>query len=117
VRADEGEISVEGRKLVGSALLRQGDALLQHGSILLDDDQGMLDLLLPADEARPSATGTIRHALGRRVDVPEVADALFAALHAADVADCSPLGTDARLQADAEAAERIYGSEEWTFRN
>ena len=30
---------VRGRKVVGSAQLRQGDALLQHGSILLGDDQ------------------------------------------------------------------------------
>ena len=30
---------VAGRKVVGSAQLRQGDALLQHGSILLADDQ------------------------------------------------------------------------------
>ncbi len=34
-----GEILVGGRKVVGSAQLRQGDALLQHGSILLGDDQ------------------------------------------------------------------------------
>lgn len=34
-----GEIMVGGRKVVGSAQLRQGDALLQHGSILLGDDQ------------------------------------------------------------------------------
>ena len=34
-----GELMVGGRKVVGSAQLRQGDALLQHGSILLGDDQ------------------------------------------------------------------------------
>ena len=116
VRADEGEISVEGRKLVGSALLRQGDALLQHGSILLDDDQGMLDRLLPLDEARPTPAGTIRQSLGRLPAVHDVASALFAALRTADVEDCTPLGTDARLQADAARAERIYASEAWTFR-
>lgn len=37
-----GEIMVEGRKVVGSAQLRQGDALLQHGSILLGDGQTMV---------------------------------------------------------------------------
>jgi lipoate-protein ligase A len=117
VRADTGEISVAGRKLVGSALLRQGDALLQHGSILLDDDQGMLDRLLPRDEVRPSPAGTIRQALGRVPAVSEFADALFAALRTAGVDDSTPLVTDARLQADAAAAELVYGSEEWTFRN
>ena len=34
-----GEVLSGGRKLAGSAQLRQGDALLQHGSLLLEDDQ------------------------------------------------------------------------------
>lgn len=41
----EGEVVARGRKLVGSAQARIGGALLQHGSILLDDDQTRLDLL------------------------------------------------------------------------
>jgi lipoate-protein ligase A len=34
-----GEVLVQGRKVIGSAQLRRGTALLQHGSILLNDDQ------------------------------------------------------------------------------
>jgi lipoyl(octanoyl) transferase len=34
-----GEVLVQGRKVVGSAQLRRGNAFLQHGSILLEDDQ------------------------------------------------------------------------------
>jgi lipoyl(octanoyl) transferase len=34
-----GEVMVAGRKVIGSAQLRRGDALLQHGSVLLHDDQ------------------------------------------------------------------------------
>ncbi len=37
------ELLVEGRKVVGSAQVRRGDVLLQHGSVLLDFD---LELLL-----------------------------------------------------------------------
>jgi lipoyl(octanoyl) transferase len=37
-----GEIMLAGRKAVGSAQLRQGGALLQHGSILLEGDQAMV---------------------------------------------------------------------------
>ena len=37
-----GELVVAGRKLVGSAQHREASAFLQHGSILLDDDQGFL---------------------------------------------------------------------------
>lgn len=38
----EGEVVVEGRKLVGSAQVRIGRAVLQHGSVLLVADQGAL---------------------------------------------------------------------------
>ena len=115
VRADEGEISVGGRKLVGSALLRREDALLQHGSILVDDDQGLLQRILPEDEAPPMPAGTLRQALGRAVEIEAVADALVTALAHAG-AEASALDHDAQLLADAEDAERIYASEEWTYR-
>jgi lipoate-protein ligase A len=38
-----GEVTVMGRKLVGSAQARIEQAFLQHGSILLHDDQGLID--------------------------------------------------------------------------
>jgi lipoate-protein ligase A len=38
----EGEVVVGGRKLVGSAQYRQRGVLLQHGSLLLENDQGLL---------------------------------------------------------------------------
>jgi lipoate-protein ligase A len=37
-----GEIMMAGRKVVGSAQVRRGGALLQHGSILLQDNQGVV---------------------------------------------------------------------------
>jgi len=37
-----GEVMLGHRKVVGSAQLRQGDAFLQHGSLLLEDDQSLL---------------------------------------------------------------------------
>lgn len=42
----EGEVTVEGRKLVGSAQARIGGAFLQHGSIILSGDQTLLHRLL-----------------------------------------------------------------------
>jgi len=41
-----GEVLVTGRKVVGSAQLRRGRALLQHGSILLRDEQHRVDDLV-----------------------------------------------------------------------
>lgn len=43
--AAPGELVAGGRKLVGSAQARLGRSLLQHGSILIEDDQALLELL------------------------------------------------------------------------
>lgn len=53
-----GEITVGGRKLVGSAVWRQGDRYLQHGSILLHDDQHLLDRVI-GSAASPPPAGTL----------------------------------------------------------
>ncbi|HCR03660.1 MAG TPA: lipoate--protein ligase family protein, partial [Gemmatimonadetes bacterium] len=37
-----GEVTAGGRKLVGSAQVKMRNILLQHGSILVADDQGLL---------------------------------------------------------------------------
>ncbi len=47
-----GEIMIGGKKIVGSAQLREGEALLQHGSILLRDDQAVVQSV-----ARGATTG------------------------------------------------------------
>ncbi|MCD1259289.1 lipoate--protein ligase family protein [Paenibacillus athensensis] len=46
------ELVVEGRKVAGSAQVRQKDVVLQHGSILLDMDTDQLFRLLRFDNAR-----------------------------------------------------------------
>lgn len=114
-RPDAGELVVDGRKLVGSALLRQDGALLQHGSILLEDDQGLLVDLLPADEAPPEPAGTLRQALGEPPTSGAVAAALFAALRDR-VGETTRLEPDAELLAAAADATQRYRSEAWTFR-
>ena len=72
-----GEVLVHGRKVIGSAQVRQGRAFLQHGSILLDGSQEMLR----AVSRQPSAVSgemTLTAALGRRVIFEEVAEAIAA---------------------------------------
>ena len=65
-----GEILVQGRKLVGSAQVRRGDAFLQHGSILLDGSQQRVSA-----ETRET---TLRAVLGRAVTFDEVTAAIVA---------------------------------------
>lgn len=82
-----GELLAGGAKLVGSAQVREHGAFLQHGSILVDDDQGRLlrYLLVPARPVPPPATlrglgvriptadallGALAHRLARRTGAP-----------------------------------------------
>ncbi|HSB53669.1 MAG TPA: lipoate--protein ligase family protein [Gemmatimonadales bacterium] len=74
-----GEVLVHGRKLVGSAQVRQGSAFLQHGSILLADDQEMV-ARVTRGEAPASDEITLSEALGREVTFSEAADAVTATL-------------------------------------
>ncbi|HEU5220414.1 MAG TPA: hypothetical protein VFU23_17265 [Gemmatimonadales bacterium] len=73
-----GEVLIQGRKVVGSAQLRQGDAFLQHGSLLLEDDQGLVRDLAGFSE-NGAAEATLSELLGRRVGFEEAAIAIAAA--------------------------------------
>ena len=64
-----GEILAQGKKLVGSAQVRRGDAFLQHGSILLDGSQEPV--------SGPSEATTLRAVLGRAVSFDEVTAAII----------------------------------------
>lgn len=106
-----GELVVNGRKLVGSAQRRDAQALLQHGSILLDDDQGVLGA---------PAAASLNSLLGRQVRYDEVRDALVAAMTAAtrsdgDRSDLPAL--EAAAIAPAMRAARVrFADPLWTWR-
>jgi lipoate-protein ligase A len=110
----EGELVVDGRKLVGSAQLREHDALLQHGSILIDDDQPRIAQLATQPLAPALPAATLRATLGRAPEYSEVRDALRAAL--AD-AEGEPLSLDCNDAARFAAPHRErFTSAEWTWR-
>jgi lipoate-protein ligase A len=111
----EGELVVDGRKLVGSAQVRERGALLQHGSILIDDDQPRIAELAvqPLTPAMPAAT--LRSSLGRAPGYAEVRDALRRAL--ADAAG-DPLPLDPCEAGRFAAPHREkFASAEWTWRS
>jgi lipoyl(octanoyl) transferase len=110
-----GELVVGNRKLVGSAQLRESGALLQHGSILIDDDQPRIAELAarPITPAVPAAT--LRAALGRAPEYNEVRDALRAALVEAEG---DPLPLDCHEASQFAAPHRArFASTEWTWRS
>lgn len=80
----DGEIVAGGRKLVGSAQWREESAFLQHGSILLEDDQSSLAFFAagesPSRRSTPPTPATLRALLDRSPDTTEVAAAMFGAV-------------------------------------
>lgn len=130
-----GELVVGDRKLVGSAQWRDDGALLQHGSILVDDDQSRIPSFmtsalpsvllsaLPATLPSAAAPGitppppaTLRSVLGRAPGLEEVAEAMWRAVRTLADAHATPLTLDAESRHDAERLAKRYRDPAWTWR-
>jgi lipoate-protein ligase A len=113
----EGELIAAGCKLVGSAQWRDNRALLQHGSILVNDDQSSLPSLAvgAGHGSETIAPATLHALLGRSPDVSEVASAMFDAVRSLEDEDASDLAED---EVRGEALEHVphFLDEDWTWR-
>jgi lipoate-protein ligase A len=110
-----GELTVEGRKLAGSAQWRADGALLQHGSILVQDDQSQL-AELTVGGARIPAPATLEEVLREPPSLSTVADALFDAVRSHEDAFAEPIDLDDDLRAGVSALVARYLDSEWTWR-
>jgi lipoate-protein ligase A len=110
-----GEIVIGGRKVVGSAQLREGAGLLQHGSILLAGLQTTVhDITLgggPADLSAPLA-----NVIGRSPDLLEIAEAVAGAAADRWRGTWERTPVSAELLAGAARHEAWFRSPEWTWR-
>jgi lipoate-protein ligase A len=111
-----GELTLDGRKLVGSAQWRDHGALLQHGSILIDDDQSSIPELMREPIAAPPRPATLRDALGRAPVMREVSDALFGAVRALADPHAALLDAEHELTTDSDHLAARYRDEAWTWR-
>ena len=114
----EGELVAQGAKLVGSAQWREDGALLQHGSILVGDDQSSLPEFaasLRTEGVSIPAPATLQALLGRATDAEEVANAMFEAVRELEDADATELIED---DVRSEALKRVpnFLDEDWTWR-
>lgn len=109
-----GEVLIEDRKVVGSAQLRQGDAFLQHGSLLLDDDQHLVRDLAGFSE-NGAAEAPLSRLLGRPISFAEAAAAITAVARTmlSDLEESAEL-PDAVQAGISRHAER-FRSAEWTW--
>lgn len=71
-----GEVLVAGRKVIGSAQVREGAAFLQHGSILLAGSQDVVRVVT-RQSAEAGRETTLAAILGRPVGFGEVAEAII----------------------------------------
>lgn len=109
-----GELLVGGRKVLGSAQVRERGALLQHGALLLSGDQREVADL--ADEPPHTVGATsLAAAAGRDIPAGDVAAAVVAAF-AADwsLADAPP-DLQAAVAERARGHEARYRSPAWTW--
>jgi lipoate-protein ligase A len=114
------EVTVGGRKLVGSAQMRAQGTVLQHGALPLYGDIARICSLLAAhpDPAQVCARATtVEEALGRRLTWEGMADAL--AIGFAEVLNLylepDALTDEERIWTEDLRAEK-YAAEEWTHR-
>ena len=119
----EGEVEVEGRKLVGSAQVRIGDRVLQHGSLLLGASSVSLEALrLPGDDhERFQESGSPGFTtLDRLVPGPMAFSRVAAAVEAAMAGTMGGhWGRGELLGEEREVASRLleqYQSSRWTWR-
>lgn len=105
-----GEIVVNGDKLAGSAQVRMRRAFLQHGSILLDGDQGVVLSVTRGSQPQVRTTSLAR-ALNRKVEFEEVVEAVLATwpTPAEEVATVPALPPD-------PAAVARFSDPAWTWR-
>jgi lipoate-protein ligase A len=108
-----GEVMVEGAKVIGSAQLRQGSAFLQHGSLLLEDTQDVVQRVTrgspPASQDRPLAA-----ILGHSVPLDEIVRAISRNATSWG-SEWSSWSREAALGVIARDHETRFRSEAWTW--
>jgi len=119
-----GEVTAEGRKLIGSAQWRDGGALLQHGSILLANEQRVTEELRMTSRGPGSASRSDAHTgaigLGDLMKaIPSMAD-LVGALRAGFETEFDiPVEAGSLGKPELEAVARLidrYEDPTWTWR-
>jgi len=113
----EGELVAQGSKLVGSAQYRDDGALLQHGSILVNDDQSSLPdfARLSAESESVPTPATLHALLGRSPDPAEVAEAMFDAVRSLEDESATELDEDHVRDAALQHVSHFL-DEGWTWR-
>jgi lipoyl(octanoyl) transferase len=114
-RTGSHELEVDGKKLVGSAQRRRGNAFLQHGSIMLGAAPDRLRRVFPGEADPLRGMTTLEAVLGRRPSFDDAAAALALGFREAHGLALAPGGLD---RDEDLAMQRLvhdkYEQESWT---
>ena len=112
----EGEIVVRGRKLLGSAQARVEGAILQHGSLLIENDQFDLGPDSDTINQRGPRAATLQETLGRVPEWSEVVSALARGLNARLGVSMDRRELTEQESAAENSIQGRYRSDAWTWR-
>lgn len=112
----KGELIAAGRKLVGSAQYRESGAFLQHGSILIANDQVRLDkLTLGGQTGGTPAPATLAELLPAPVAPARMADVLFNAARTLEDENAASMD-EMEIRPAALALRAQFTDPLWTWR-
>ncbi len=115
----EGEVVAGGKKLVGSAQWRDESALLQHGSILVEDDQASLPSFSIPDGAQTDETvpapATLSALMGRTPNPDELAGVMFEAVKSLEDAEAMGIEEE-EIREETLRHVPHFVDERWTWR-
>jgi lipoate-protein ligase A len=119
------DIIYRGKKVSGSAQVRRGGMLLQHGTVLLEPDMDRMFSLLRVPEGKfrkhglekaRARVGGVSDAIGGHVSAAEAADVIAKGLGAVFGLDAEPSPIPANVIEAALRIEPRYRSEKWNLR-
>jgi lipoyl(octanoyl) transferase len=108
-----GEVMAAGRKVIGSAQLRRGGALLQHGSILLKDEQQLVVALMRGTLNAAAASPSL---LKEELSAAELVEAIGDAAQARWVGTWHKISGSDEVFRSASRQYPQYRSPAWTWK-
>ena len=111
-----GEVVAGGRKLVGSAQYREGGVTLQHGSLLLADDQSLLRTLLREAPPEEDAPAVLEELIDPLPTWSALTSALAAGLSRTLRVELVPTALRAAAAERARELRDRYADPAWTWR-
>jgi lipoate-protein ligase A len=113
------EIEVEGKKIVGSAQKRAGSKFIQHGSIPLEEDEGILGpVSFLKEEDNKGRMISLSQALGKKVSFDWAVERLTSGISEFFKINFTPEVFDAKeKKAILKIQKERYANKGWTYRS